>query len=234
MWSSSKRASASTYLGSWIGSWTRVQGAQSRCSTTELSTHPWQGACFPGKVKAMPAQASQGLMTREFGGVKVLLWIGMLGRFPCRMNPSLLACKSTLSNSWCWNTFGHMAFQLSALREMSPTTICSWYKVLREMVTDSSYKCTRQFGGVEKIVGDIYIYIWNMRSIILNHVRFIFTIIIFRWIEVWKAEVQQRQKGHWKLSGERGQDKNFHVPGWKKGWFLDFSDSKIHQARNYN
>ena len=39
MWSSSK-ASAFTYLGSWTGSWTRVQGAWSWCSTTELSTHP--------------------------------------------------------------------------------------------------------------------------------------------------------------------------------------------------
>ena len=42
MWSSSKRALASTYLGSWTGSWTRVQGARSRCSTTwEIGLRPW-------------------------------------------------------------------------------------------------------------------------------------------------------------------------------------------------
>ena len=40
MRSSSERASAPTYLGSWTGSWTRVQGARSWCCTTELSTHP--------------------------------------------------------------------------------------------------------------------------------------------------------------------------------------------------
>ena len=38
MWSSSKKASA--YLGSWSGSWTWVQGAQSWFSTFKLSTHP--------------------------------------------------------------------------------------------------------------------------------------------------------------------------------------------------
>ena len=41
MWSSSK-ASTSIYLGSWTGSWTQVQGAQSWCYTTELSTYPLQ------------------------------------------------------------------------------------------------------------------------------------------------------------------------------------------------
>ena len=46
MWSSSKRASASIYLGSRTRSWTRVQGARSWCSTTELSTHPFPLSIF--------------------------------------------------------------------------------------------------------------------------------------------------------------------------------------------
>ena len=48
--SSSKRASASTYLGSLTGSWTRVQGAWSWCSSTELSTHPMQDNYILGKL----------------------------------------------------------------------------------------------------------------------------------------------------------------------------------------